>query len=200
MYLTQSKLILASGSPRRQHYFKAMGLDFIVRTASVLEQPHEHEKSESFVLRMAREKAAFVSLEFPDSWVVSGDTVVCLGDQILGKPSNEEHAVALLMALSGREHCVKTGFCVAQCSSGVEIAQFVTTKVYFSKFSESVARAYVATGEPLDKAGAYGIQGKGACLVKAIEGSYSNVVGLPLYELTEILLENGVIRPSVLVA
>lgn len=200
MYHNQRKLILASGSPRRQKYLKDMGLDFIVRTASVHEQPLENEKSESFVLRMAREKAAAVSVDFPDFWVVSGDTVVCLGDQILGKPSNEEHAVALLMALSGREHCVKTGFCVAQYSSRVEIAQFVTTKVYFSKFSESVARAYVATGEPLDKAGAYGIQGKGACLVKAIEGSYSNVVGLPLFELMEILLENGVVEPNILIS
>ena len=200
MYHNQSKLILASGSPRRQQYLKDMGLNFVVRTASVHEQPLEQETSENFVLRMSREKAAAVSVDFPDSWVISGDTVVCLGDQILGKPTDKDHAFALLMELSGREHCVKTGFCVSKSSSGVEVAQSVTTKVYFSKFSESVARAYVATGEPLDKAGAYGIQGKGACLVKSIEGSYSNVVGLPLYELMEVLLEKGVIKTGGLIA
>jgi septum formation protein len=197
MYHNKSELILASGSPRRQQYLKDMGLNFIVRTASVHEQPLEHESSEIFVLRMAQEKAAAVSSQFPESWVVSGDTVVCLGDQILGKPADELEAVVLLMALSGREHCVKTGFCLANSSQGIEIVQSVTTKVHFAKFSESVARAYVATGESLDKAGAYGIQGKGAFLVKAIEGSYSNVVGLPLYELIEVLQGNGVIEPDV---
>ncbi|MCP4342349.1 MAG: septum formation protein Maf [Desulfobulbaceae bacterium] len=197
MYHNQSELILASGSPRRQQYLKDMGLNFIVRIASVHEQPLEHESSETFVLRMAQEKAAVVSSQFQDSWVISGDTVVCLGDQILGKPADEFEAVDLLMALSGREHCVKTGFCVAHGSHGIEIVQSVTTKVHFAKFSESVARAYVATGESLDKAGAYGIQGKGAFLVKAIEGSYSNVVGLPLYELMEVLQVNGVIEPDV---
>jgi septum formation protein len=197
MYHNKSELILASGSPRRQQYLREMGLDFIVRTASIHEQPFKDEKSQSFVLRMAREKAAAVSFEFPDSWVISGDTVVCLGDQILGKPADEQEAVALLMALSGREHCVKTGFCVAHGSRGVEIVQSVSTKVHFAKFSEAVALAYVATGESLDKAGAYGIQGRGAFLVKAIEGSYSNVVGLPLYELMEVLQVNGVIEPDV---
>ncbi len=150
--------------------------------------------------RMAREKAAGVSAEFPDSWVISGDTVVCLGDKILGKPADEREAVALLMALSGREHLVKTGFCVAHRSRGVEIIRLVTTKVHFADFPESVAHAYVAAGESLDKAGAYGIQGKGIFLVKTIEGSYSNVVGLPLYELIEVLQAHGVIEPAVFVA
>ena len=197
MYHNREELILASGSPRRQQYLKEMGLNFTVRTAAVNEQPFEHESPEDFVLRMAREKAVVVSSEFPDSWVISGDTVVCLGDKILGKPADENDAVALLMELSGREHCVKTGFCVAHGLRGVNIVQSVTTKVHFAEFSESIARAYVAEGESLDKAGAYGIQGKGGLLVKAIEGSYSNVVGLPLYELTEVLLANGVIEPDV---
>jgi septum formation protein len=148
---------------------------------------------------MAWEKAVVVSSDFPDSWVISGDTVVCLGDRILGKPADELEAVALLMSLSGREHCVKTGFCVAHRSCEVKIVQSVTTKVHFTEFSESVARAYVATGESLDKAGAYGIQGKGVFLVKAIEGSYSNVVGLPLYELMEVLQANGIIELDVAV-
>ncbi|NOR24309.1 MAG: septum formation protein Maf [Desulforhopalus sp.] len=199
MYRNRNEIILASGSPRRQQYLKEMGLSFTVRTASVREHPFEHESPEGFVLRMAWEKAVIVSSEFPDSWVISGDTVVCLGDKILGKPADEHEAVALLMSLSGREHCVKTGFCVAHGSRRVKIVQSVTTKVHFAEFSESVARAYVATGESLDKAGAYGIQGKGVFLVKAIEGSYSNVVGLPLYELMEVLQANGIIELDVAV-
>lgn len=199
MYHNLQPIILASGSPRRQQYLREMGLRFSVQTTSVTELPQTNEDSDSFVLRMAREKAAAVSAEFPDSWVISGDTVVCLGDKILGKPSDEDEAVALLMALSGRKHYVKTAFCVAYGIREVEIAQLVATKVFFAKFSEAVARAYVAAGESLDKAGAYGIQGKGIFLVRAIEGSYSNVVGMPLYELMEVLQVHGVIEPAVLV-
>ncbi len=196
MYHNREHIILASGSPRRQEYLNDMGLVFTVRVTSVPEYHLEYERAEDFVLRLAREKAAAVSSEFPDSWVISGDTVVCLGKRILGKPADEQEAVNLLMALSGREHCVKTGFCVAHCSRGVEIVRSVTTKVLFTEFSESVARAYVAAGESLDKAGAYGIQGKGAFLVRSIQGSYSNVVGLPLCELMEVLQDNDVIEPD----
>lgn len=198
MYHNQCKIILASGSPRRQEYLQEMGVRFTVRTAVVDEQPFDQESPQDFVLRMAREKAAAVSADFSDSWVISGDTIVCLGEKILGKPADENEAVALLMALAGREHCVKTGFCVSHRASGVQIVRLVTTRVRFAEFSETVARAYVAAGESLDKAGAYGIQGKGIFLVKSIEGSYSNVVGLPLYELIEVLLANGVIAPGCL--
>ena len=174
-----------------------MGLTFTVQTVTVHEHPHGNEDSESFVLRMAEEKAAVVSAKFPGSWVISGDTVVCLGDKILGKPADEREALTQLMALSGREHIVKTGFCVAHGARGVKIAQLVATKVLFADFSAAVALAYVATGESLDKAGAYGIQGKGIFLVRAINGSYTNVVGLPVYELLEVLSAHGVIEPVV---
>jgi septum formation protein len=200
MYSNRDELILASGSPRRKQYLKAMGLRFSIRTVSVDETPKPLENPEDFVRRMAREKAAGVSSEFPHSWVISGDTVVCLGDKILGKPADEREAVALLMALSGRKHLVKTGFCVAHRSRGVESIGMVTTKVHFADFPESVAHAYVAAGESLDKAGAYGIQGKGIFLVKTIEGSYSNVVGFPLCELIDVLQAHGVIEPAVFVA
>lgn len=194
MYHNSDEIILASGSPRRQQYLKEMGINFMVKTASVQEHAFDHESPKSFVLRMAREKAGKISLKFPDSWVISGDTVVCIEDKILGKPFDEEDAFALLMSLSGREHSVKTAFCVAHYSRGVEIVQSVSTMVHFTDFSESVARAYIAEGESLDKAGAYGIQGKGIFLVKSIEGSYSNVVGLPLCELIEVLQANNIIQ------
>ena len=200
MYHNTEPIILASGSPRRRQYLEEMGLTFTVKTTSADELPFDNENPESFVLRMAFEKAAAISSEFPDSWVISGDTVVCLGDKILGKPADEDDAVDLLMALSGRVHYVKTGFCVAHGSRGLKIVQVVSTKVLFAEFSIEVARAYVAAGESLDKAGAYGIQGKGIFLVQAIEGSYSNVVGLPLHELMEVLQVHGVIEPTVWVA
>jgi len=198
MYRNIEPIILASGSPRRKDYLEQMGLTFTVRTASVAEQPFNGEDPENFVLRMARDKAAEVSGRFPDAWVISGDTVVCLGRRILGKPTDKEEAVNLLLELSGREHSVKTGFCLVHGSRKVMIARSVTTKVRFAQLSRSIVQSYVATGESLDKAGAYGIQGRGGCLVRSIEGSYSNVVGLPLYELLEVLLENGVVEPSVL--
>ncbi len=197
MYHNIEPIILASASPRRQQYLEEMGLTFTIQTPSVYECPLLNETPESFVLRMAGEKAAAVSTEFPDTWVISGDTVVCLDDKILGKPADGLEAVTQLMALSGREHYVRTGFCVTHRSRRVNIVQLVSTKVLFAEFSETVAYAYVATGESFDKAGAYGIQGKGVFLVKAIEGSYSNVVGLPLYELIEVLQAYGVIQPTI---
>ncbi len=200
MYYNSQPIILASGSPRRQQYLDEMGLTFTVQKASVQENPLDNEDPEVFVRRMALEKAAEVSSLFPESWVISGDTVVCLGNKILGKPVDKHEAVALLMSLAGREHHVKTGFCVAYGARDIKIIQSVTTKVCFSDFSETVAKAYVAAGESFDKAGAYGIQGKGVFLVKAIEGSYSNVVGMPMHELMEVLQTHGVIKPDVSVA
>ncbi len=193
MYCNRKSLVLASGSPRRQQYLKEMGLVFSVVTSSVDEVVLCDETPDDFVCRMAREKLAVPANTFPESWVISGDTVVCRGADILGKPTGQEDAINMLMSLSGMEHRVKTGLCVACVAENISIVRVVTTKVLFSKFSETIARAYVASGECFDKAGSYGIQGKGAFLVKAIEGSYSNVVGLPLTELLELLLEHQVI-------
>ena len=196
MYKNRQHIVLASGSPRRRQFLQELGLSFTVRTATVEEQPMPGEKPEDFVLRMAEEKAAEVSGEYPEAWVIAGDTVVCLDRKILGKPADEEEAVHLLMALSGREHRVMTGFCVAHAGRGLMVLEQVTTYVRFIRFSEEVARAYAATGECLDKAGAYGIQGIGGCLVESIDGSYSNVVGLPLSQLLQALLAHEVIEPA----
>lgn len=195
MYRNKQAIVLASGSPRRQQYLREMGLEFVVKTGSVAEQPMAGEKPDDFVLRMAAEKAAEVSSQYPEAWVISGDTVVCLDKKILGKPSGMKEAMALLMALSGREHRVITGFCVTHGNRGVKIVDSVTTYVRFMHYSEQIALAYAATGECLDKAGAYGIQGMGGCLVETIDGSYSNVVGLPLCQLLQVLLAHDVIEP-----
>lgn len=196
MYRNKQAIVLASGSPRRQQYLMEMGLEFTVKTGSVAEQPITGEKPDDFVVRMAAEKAAEVSAQYPEAWVISGDTVVCLDKKILGKPSGVKEAVALLMALSGREHRVITGFCVTHANRGVKVVESVTTYVRFIHYSEQIALAYAATGECLDKAGAYGIQGIGGCLVESIDGSYSNVVGLPLCQLLQVLLAHDVIEPA----
>jgi len=196
IYHVCEPLILASASPRRQGYFQDLGLTYQVHAADIDETSLPDEEPQAFARRMALEKARAVMALYPDSWVVAADTVVNLAGSVLGKPVNTEDAVSMLMRLSGKEHRVQTGICLACRRKTVLATQSVTTRVVFRLFPEKVARAYAATGEPLDKAGAYGIQGKGAFLVKEISGSYSNVVGLPLCELLAMLEEYGVIAVS----
>lgn len=196
IYQTCKPLVLASASPRRQNYFQDLGLNFSVHAADIDESPFPEEKPQAFVSRMAAEKARDVAGLYPGSWIVAADTVVILAGSILGKPKDSMSAVSMLMRLAGQEHQVRTGICLACQQDGVMVVQSVCTRVVFRHFSEDVARAYVATGEPLDKAGSYGIQGKGAFLVQEIIGSYSNVVGLPLCELLKMLEEYGVIAVS----
>ncbi len=194
MYCNIDELILASASPRRRRFLDDLGLSFRVEAASIVEEPQAGESPSQFVCRMALDKARAISAKHPQTWVVSGDTVVSLGERIFGKPRHFEEAVAMLLELSGREHLVETAFCVCRRMPLVEVVRSVVTRVQFAPFDEATARAYAATDECLDKAGAYGIQGRGAVLVRTIAGSSSNVVGLPLWELLETLLAQGVIR------
>jgi septum formation protein len=196
MFTTLQPLVLASTSPRRQAYFSDLGLDFTVCAADIDEQAMPGETPESFVLRLAREKAVAVRDLYPESWVVAADTVVSIDGRLLGKPRDTGEAVAMLLALSGREHHVLTGFCVTCREEDVLVTQAVDSAVRFSAFGPEVARAYAETGEPLDKAGAYGIQGKGAFLVERVSGSYSNIVGMPLHEVLAVLLDFRVVAPA----
>ncbi|MBU0664858.1 MAG: septum formation inhibitor Maf [Proteobacteria bacterium] len=193
IYHTCKSLILASASPRRQEYLLELGLDYRVHAVDIDETPFPEEKVRDFVRRMAVEKARPVMDLYPDAWIVAADTVVSLAGSILGKPKDCADAVSMLMQLSGKEHWVQTGVCLACRQEEVVAVQVVSTRVTFSTFSKKVAQAYVATGEPMDKAGSYGIQGKGAFLVREIMGSYSNVVGLPLSELLIMLEGYGII-------
>lgn len=197
IYHACKPLILASASPRRQAYFQDLGLEYRVHPADIDEALLPEEKPQDFVRRMATEKAVSVMGLYPGSWIVAADTVVSLAGLVLGKPKDGMDAVSMLMQLSGKEHWVQTGICLACRQEGIVAVQLVSTRVVFSPFPERVARAYVATDEPLDKAGSYGIQGQGAFLVKEVIGSYSNVVGLPLCELLVMLDEYGVIAVSV---
>ena len=193
---TTGKLILASGSPRRKTLLQDLGLEFEVIAAQVEEKPRAGEKPEDFVLRAASDKAGAVSCDNPASWVLGADTVVVHGGRILGKPGDGEEALSVLLALSGQKHLVHTGFCLANVKKQVSVSRLVTTEVYFSSFSEEIAAAYVASREPLDKAGAYGIQGAGGVLVEKINGSYSNVVGLPLVEVIQEMLRYKLVAPG----
>lgn len=160
-----------------------MGLAFTVEAADVVEEAVPGEEPRAFVLRLAMDKARVVAGRRSAGVVVAADTVVVLDETILGKPVDPDAAVEMLLRLAGRTHAVWTGYAVVSRQRGIELARAVCTEVRFVPFGRDTAAAYVATGEPLDKAGSYGIQGRGGCLVERIDGSYSNVVGLPVAEL-----------------
>jgi len=167
-----------------------LGLKFTVQPADVPETVQHGESAEAHVERLARDKATAVASVRPGAVVLGGDTVVTLDGEILGKPSGPEEAEAVLLRLAGRTHSVASGLALALSSSDVR-SGVSTTEVTFRPFSPEFANAYVATGEPLDKAGAYGIQGLGAALVTEIRGDYYSVVGLPIALLLKLFEESG---------
>jgi len=187
----QERLVLASGSPRRRDFLAELGLTFEVRVTDIDESPQSGEQPVDFVARLAQEKARAVAE--PGAWVLAADTAVVLDGEILGKPSDEAAACVMLMRLSGRWHEVWTGFCLHRPETAELCVRAVCTKVRFITLTPELCRAYVRTGEPLDKAGAYGIQGKGCFLVSEIRGSYTNVVGLPMAEILNVLWSHKVI-------
>lgn len=185
------KIVLASASPRRYELLNTVGLtDFLVCPALGEEiidlslAPHE------IVMSLASQKAREVATFHRDGLVIAADTVVAIGDKVLGKPKNADDAREMLTMLSGNSHEVYTGICVIK--DGREICQFEQTSVYFRKLSTREILAYIETGEPMDKAGSYGIQGRGAIFVEKIIGDYFNVMGLPLCRLGTILAKLGV--------
>ena len=171
------RLVLASRSPRRAELLRAAGFEFTVRVVEVDETPREGEPSREYVLRLAAEKARAVTAD-DDEIVLAADTTVVLGSEIMGKPRDEADAARMLRALAGQRHEVITGICLRR---GVrEVCDIASTAVWFAELSEGEIADYVASGEPMDKAGAYGIQGLASRFIERIEGSYSNVVGLPV--------------------
>jgi len=185
-------IILCSASPRRRELLASLGLAFVVRVPGIDEKPWLNEMPASYALRNASHKAREIQArEFPKpgTLLIAADTIVVKGDRILEKPADAEHARAMLRELSGHEHEVMTGLCVLRCGDGGfrEHAEVLRTRVRFRKLGDEEIDAYVATGEPMDKAGAYAIQGGAAGFVTATDGSYSNVVGLPTEALRRIL-------------
>ncbi len=181
------RLVLASNSPRRRELLAEICTDFLVEP-SLFEESAKGLSAYDTVLAFARGKAADVFARFPHDAVLGADTVVALGEEILGKPHSAEEAKAMLRALSGREHAVYTGVCLK--SGKGERSIVVKTAVLFNLLSEELIGAYVASGKPFDKAGAYGIQ-DGFDLVKQTVGSYTNVVGLPVEETCALIREHG---------
>ena len=183
------RLVLASASPRRAELLRQLGLRAESVAADVDEAPHPGEEPATHVERLACSKALAVADDHPGALVVGGDTVVVRDGTILGKPSSEDDAVAMLASLSGRTHDVYSGLAVAGphgLVSGME-----RTSVRMRPFGLAQARAYVATGEPMDKAGAYGIQGLGAALVDGVDGDYYAVVGFPVGCFLDLLASAG---------
>ena len=184
-------LILASASPRRSELLRTLGLQFYVRPAKGEEHPEPGLSGGETAKRLSRAKCLEIAADADENAVViAADTIVCLDDEILGKPSDEEDAERMLKALSGRDHRVFTGVTVAR--GGRVLSDYEETAVHFRPLSEREIEAYIATGEPMDKAGAYGIQGRASLFVRAIEGDYFNVVGLPLCKLGQMLNELGI--------
>ena len=193
MFKTKKNLILASASPRRQEFLKTLGIKFQAIGADVDETVHAGESPNDFLKRIAFEKAEVVAQNHHDSWILAADTIIVFKNNILGKPTNDHNALMVLKNLAGNTHEVWTGFCICQKKTATCISRLVRTEVTFTSLTDETCRAYVASGEPLDKAGSYAIQGIGGFMVEKIKGSYSNVVGLPLAEVTQELQKLGII-------
>ena len=187
-----ARIVLASGSPRRQKLLVRMGIsDFDIRVPEVEERYPEGLSPEETVCYISREKSDAARLLCgPEEIIITADTMVFLDEKRLGKPKNEEEALAMLTALAGRQHTVCTGVTVRQGERILTAAEH--TDVYFHPATESQLRAYIRTGEPMDKAGAYGVQGKGALLVERIDGDFFNVMGLPVSLLSDLLKPFGI--------
>lgn len=188
------ELVLASGSPRRREILERLGFRFAVRPTEVDETPRDGETPQEYVLRLARAKARTAAR--PGELVLAADTIVVEGDELLGKPADEDEARRMLVRLSGREHQVHTGVALADLDRSLQLAVVESTGVRFAEVSEEEIDWYVATGEPLDKAGAYGVQGYGALFVEAVHGSYSSVVGLPIATTYRLLRRAGYRLPN----
>lgn len=179
------RLILASQSPRRAELLRRLALEFEIRPAEIDESYVDHEMPADHAERLAREKSLRVAEDEPDALVIGSDTIVILDSDVLGKPRDEADAVSMLMRLSGREHEVFTAVAVThhgRCQSELE-----RVRVRFRRLDREDCERYAATGEPLDKAGAYGIQGYGSALVEEIHGDYFAVMGLPVVRTLELI-------------
>jgi len=189
-----SRLILASKSPRRRYLLEQAGLEFSVIPSNFKENSMPLSSPESYVRRLAEAKAKDISQKYPDSWVIGADTIVFIASAMLGKPGTRSEAREMLRSLSGKTHQVLTGYCICCEATDRLFSETIITDVCFKELTELQIDWYIDSGEPFDKAGAYAIQGIGTFLVKRIHGSYTNVVGLPICEVLEFLLNEGVVE------
>jgi len=189
----ETGLILASASERRRQLLSKAGIPFRIVESLDEECFSAEAPVEEEVVRLALQKAAFVEKQYPDSWILAADTVVAFGGEVLQKPENAGDACRMLKRLNGRSHEVFTGFCLRNAGKSRTRAGVSRTIVTMKSLATREIEGYVTTGEPMDKAGAYAIQGIGAMFIERICGSYTNVVGLPLAEVISLLEEEGIL-------
>ncbi len=193
--MNSNNIILASASPRRSELLSQVGIEFEVIPSNIPEEPLDGESPAQHVIRLSFEKASeVIGRVGRESWVIGSDTVVIIDDEILGKPEDRADAISMLKKLSGREHRVITGYSIINSSSGKDIKKSVDTAVKFKRLTDDEIKGYVDSGEPMDKAGAYAIQGLGSFMVEGIIGSYSNVVGLPVCQIVNDLEKVGAVK------
>ena len=188
--------VLASKSPRRIELLRQLGFEFDIIPSEIDEDLIQGEPPHEHVIRLAEAKALEIGSRYPDRWIIAADTAVFINGSILGKPKNGDEAVEMLSRLSGQEHLVLTGISAHHVRKEKGGHQAVQTTVKMKVLLPAETRWYVNTGEPFDKAGGYAIQGIGSFMIESIKGSYTNVVGLPLYELVQMLGDLGVLAIS----
>lgn len=188
------RIILASASPRRMELLESAGVQFEVHASNIPEEPLPGEPAVDFAARAAKDKAVEIASRVEGDFFIGADTIVFCDGEIMGKPVDEADAARMLRKLSGIPHEVITGYAIYDKARDAFLSNAVTTRVYFKPLRDEEIKAYVATGCPMDKAGAYAIQGGAAYMVEKIEGSYTNVVGLPLCEVVEALRTIGAIQ------
>lgn len=186
------KFILASASPRRRELLTSIGLDFEIVPSHIPEVRGEGEAPEEYVARLSREKAAAIAKAHHDRWIIAADTTVLLGEQLLEKPADADDAKRMLATIAGRTHIVYTGVTVMNAANDHHDTRVAESEVRMLPLDAREIDWYVETGEPMDKAGAYAVQGIGAMFIDSIHGSYTNVVGLPLALLFQMLRRAGI--------
>lgn len=186
--------ILASASPRRIELLRLLGLDFTVMPSGADETFRQGESPAAHTLRLSADKARLIATAHPGSWVLGADTIVVIDSDVLGKPADPEEARQMLKKLSARAHTVFTGFTLARQEARIAVSEVVESTVLFREIAEEEMAWYINSPEPYDKAGAYAVQGMGAFFIKEIRGSYTNVMGLPLCEVVDVLKQVGAVK------
>lgn len=191
MIAVEAPLVLASASPRRAEILATLEIPFAVKPSGVDESTIAAETHDGFVRAAAEAKRDRVMESSPNGWVLAADTMVCLEQRRLGQPADDEEAASMIAALQGRDHTVLTAVALGQSSTGVQDCVVAQSRVWFRAIDPDEGQRYVATGEGRDKAGAYAIQGRASAFVTKLEGSYTNVVGLPAAEVVMLLRKHG---------
>jgi len=196
-YYYQKSIILASQSPRRRMLLEQAGIEFQIKPSNTDERLIPFKTPDDFVIQAASQKAKTIAKQYPDAWIIGADTMVILDHHVMGKPLSMDEARSMLTQLAGRVHHVYTGVCIGKEEINQFHTEYVKSEVLFKALSKEEIEWYLHTDEPYDKAGAYAVQGLGSFMVKHIHGSYTNVVGLPVCEVMELLTRLNIIQRKI---